>query len=104
VDYLKYAREAKKFLDELDTSLWPLFTQVNPYRFYRIDEQIGRIAESMINRRQVLAKQDAEGKIRDKKLKRVLTKLEEEKIAAIQKDADYIKVANDAYRRYVEGV
>ncbi len=52
VDYGKYCRDAKRFLDEFDSSLWVRFTQVNPYKFYRLDHpRIREIAGNIIQKR-----------------------------------------------------
>lgn len=47
-DLVAYCTTAKEFLDGIDKTLWPQFTEENPCRFYRIGEQIGRIAENLI--------------------------------------------------------
>ena len=53
VEYWEYCHTAKKFLDDIDPSLWVRFTQVNPYEFYRLDQpRIREIAESIIKKRQ----------------------------------------------------
>jgi predicted TIM-barrel fold metal-dependent hydrolase len=44
-----YIAITKDWLDSFDTSLWPYFTQYNPYRFYRLDTEINRIKDSIIN-------------------------------------------------------
>ncbi|MGA7829031.1 MAG: hypothetical protein WCA04_15325, partial [Geobacteraceae bacterium] len=43
-----YIATTKQWLDSFDTSLWPYFTQYNPYRFYRLDTQVTRIKKSII--------------------------------------------------------
>ena len=85
-DFMKYCMETKDFLDKLDTSLWPRFTQYNPYRFYRLDEQIGRIAESIIKKRET-----------DKNVKKELKDIKQSDIDKIFKDAAWIKSANKSY-------
>jgi predicted TIM-barrel fold metal-dependent hydrolase len=83
-NYWDYCTETKRELDSYDTSLWPRFTQHNPYRFYRLDDdrQIGRIAENIIAGRQT------------KEMLKVLPKLESDKIILIRKEAAWIKQAN----------
>ncbi|HPV49110.1 MAG TPA: amidohydrolase family protein, partial [Smithellaceae bacterium] len=49
VDYLEYVRDAKSFIDSLDNDLWFQMSQVNPYRFYRLDEQIYRIRDNLFS-------------------------------------------------------
>jgi hypothetical protein len=48
MNFKEYCQTAKNFLDKFDTSLWAKFTMHNPYRFYRLDEQIDRIAGNII--------------------------------------------------------
>lgn len=43
-----YIATTKQWLDSFDTSLWPYFTQYNPYRFYRLDTEVARIKKSII--------------------------------------------------------
>lgn len=81
-----YCTETKKFLDDFDTSLWPAFTQYNPYRFYRLDQQIGRIAENIIEMR-----------AKDKKILEVLDELEEYQINEIRREVAWIKFANHGH-------
>ena len=90
VNYVEYCKEAKSALDKFDTSLWPRFTQYNPYRFYRLDEQIDRIAGNIIARRQA------------NKLNKVLKPLEKNKIHEICKESAYIKQANKSFIIYEE--
>lgn len=93
VEYLEYCRETKKFLDDLDTSLWMRFTQVNPYEFYRLkdENQIGRIRDSIIYRRQ-----------NDEDVLKELDKLKSKDINQIKDNAAYIQAANDPYEAYSE--
>ncbi|CAG1016810.1 hypothetical protein ANAEL_05846 [Anaerolineales bacterium] len=86
-----YCTETKKFLDDFDTSLWPAFTQYNPYRFYRLDQQIGRIAENIIEMR-----------AKDKKIREVLEPLKKDDIETIRKEAAWIKAANRGHVIYKE--
>ncbi|MBR9981354.1 MAG: amidohydrolase family protein, partial [Desulfatitalea sp.] len=86
VDYLDYCSKTKSFLDDLDTSLWFRFTEVNPFAFYRLDEQIERIAENIIAKRQ------------PKDIKEILGPLSIEKIDGIRKDAAYIKVVKQIHK------
>ncbi len=84
VDYVEYCQKAKEELDASDTSLWPKFTQYNPYRFYRLgdENQIGRIAESIIAIRAT------------EEMKKICPKLEPEKMELIRKEAAWIRQAN----------
>ncbi len=93
VEYLEYFRETKKFLDDLDTSLWLRFTQANPYRFYRLDEanQIDRIKENIIDRRQ-----------NNEKVQQTLKRLDKEQISEIEREAAFIRIANKPYVKYEE--
>ncbi|MDD2273412.1 MAG: amidohydrolase family protein [Desulfuromonadaceae bacterium] len=85
MNFKEYCQTAKEFLDKFDTSLWPKFTQHNPYRFYRINEQIDRIAGNIIARRNT-----------EKVLKALDLEIDED-IEIIEKEAAYIKVANEDY-------
>ena len=87
VNYVEYCQKAKESLDEYDTSLWPRFTQYNPYRFYRLDaeDQVQRIAKNIIVKRKT------------KEMKEILPKLKQEEIDAINKEVAYIKQANKSY-------
>ena len=58
-DLVDYCRTAKDFLDGIDKKLWSKFTEENPSRFYRLGEQIGRIAENLIKEKG--AKMNLEG-------------------------------------------
>lgn len=86
MNFKEYCQTAKEFLDKFDTSLWPKFTQHNPYRFYRINEQIDRIAGNIIDRRKTQKVRDA-----------IDMKIDEKEIKRIEKEAAYIKVANEDY-------
>lgn len=86
MNFKEYCQTAKEFLDKFDTSLWTKFTQHNPYRFYRLDEQIDRIAGNIIFRRQ-----------KDEKVIKALKKIYKEDIDLIEKEAAYIKAANRTY-------
>ena len=90
INYVEYCQEAKRALDEFDTSLWYKFTQYNPYRFYRLDQQIDRIARNIIARRQT------------KEIELILGELEEDEIYEVQKEAAYIRQANKSYVIYEE--
>lgn len=82
-----YCTETKRFLDDFDTSLWPAFTQYNPYRFYRLDQQIGRIAENIIRIRKD-----------DKRVIEALGKgIDEDEIVKISKETAWIKEANQGH-------
>lgn len=86
-----YCTETKKFLDDFDPSLWPAFTMHNPYRFYRLDEQIGRIAENIIEMR-----------AKDKRISKVLKPFDDVQIDEIRKEAAWIKAANQGHVIYKE--
>jgi hypothetical protein len=87
-----YCVGTKRFLDSFDTSLWPTFTQYNPYRFYRLDEQIGRIAENIIAKKQTEA------------VKKNLGKLKITEVEKILKEAAYLKAANQGFINYEETI
>jgi hypothetical protein len=89
LNLLEYCKTTKECLDAFDTSLWPAFTQYNPYRFYRLDKQIDRIARNIIAKRQAQEIKE-------------LPKFDEEDIKDIQKEAAYIKVANQGHVIYEE--
>lgn len=86
MDFRKYCQTAKEFLDKFDTSLWPKFTMQNPYRFYRLDQQIDRIARNIIERRE-----------NDQKIIDALGNIDKDKIDLINKEAAFIKIANRSY-------
>lgn len=90
MDFGEYCRTAKPFLDGFDTSLWPLFTQYNPYRFFRLDMNINRIKDSIIAKRQT------------KKIIADLGEMNPEYIPDAEKEAAWIKVANKGYIDYEE--
>jgi len=85
MNYWDYCTETKTFLDKIDPGLWPRFTMHNPYRFYRLDEQVPRIAESIIVRRQT------------EEMRKISPKPELEKIKLIRKEAAWIRQANDGF-------
>ena len=89
VNYVEYCEKSKAALS-FDTSLWPKFTQYNPYRFYRLDEQIDRIARNIISKMQA------------NQIEKKLTALSQKEIDAINKDAAYIRQANYSYMTYQE--
>jgi predicted TIM-barrel fold metal-dependent hydrolase len=92
VDYLEYVENAKKALDAVDTSLWPRFTQHNPYRFYQFkeDNQIQRIARNIISRRQTEESEENTGIG------------ESEDIQEIRKNAAWLTQANEPWDIYQE--
>lgn len=100
VDYLEYFSVTKTFLDGFDNDLWFQMTQVNPYDFYRIDEQIERIAKNIVEKR----KQEIAitTKIENKKVQKKLKPLSEKQIDKIYYDAAYIRSANQYYVKYRE--
>lgn len=89
--YLQYCRETKRFLDTFNTSLWAKFTQYNPCRFYRLDDQIDRIAKNIIWQRQ-----------NNKKVQKNLKVLSKEQINDIKKEAAYIKIPKQSYEIWEE--
>ena len=84
-----YCATTKEWLDSFDTSLWPYFSQYNPYRFYWLDTEVPRIARSIIS-------------MRNKGVYESLKKLEPEEIEKIHKEAAWIKVANKGQENYEE--
>ena len=90
MDFGQYCRTAKHFLDGFDTSLWPLFTQYNPYRFYQLDMNIDRIKNNIITKRQT------------EKIRTELGKIGSNYIGDAEKEAAWIKVANKGYVDYEE--
>jgi hypothetical protein len=83
-DYLPYYIDTKSFLDDIDSSLWIRFTQVNPYRFYRIDQQINRIAQNIIQKRTT-----------DKSVLEVFKEpISRDDKTKIEEDAAFIAIAN----------
>ena len=84
-----YCTETKNWLDSFDTSLWPYFTQYNPYRFYKLDTEVHRIAETII-------------KMRNDKVYESLNKLEPKEIKEIDQEAAWIKVANKGHENFEE--
>jgi predicted TIM-barrel fold metal-dependent hydrolase len=89
-NFWDYCVGTRTFLDSFDTSLWPTFTQYNPYRFYRLDEQIERIARNIIEQRQA------------KENRNILGAIKRNYIDGILKEAAYIKVANQGHVNYEE--
>jgi hypothetical protein len=89
VNYVEYCQKAKEELDASDTSLWPRFTQYNPYRFYRLgdEDQIGRIA----NAKSIIALSQTE------EMSLILKPLENDQIKKIRKDAAWVRQANDGF-------
>lgn len=84
-NFRQYCEAAKACLDKIDRSLWPRFTQVNPFNFYRLDTEIGRIAKNIIKRRG------------DEDVKRFLTRLYPEQEEEIRREAAYLQIANQDY-------
>ena len=89
VNYVEYCQEAKDALS-FDTSLWPRFTQYNPYKFYRLDEQIDRIATNIIERRN------------SKEIKEILPELKQKYVDKILKETAFIRQSNESYIIYEE--
>lgn len=86
MNYWDYCTKTKVFLDEFDPSLWPRFTMHNPYRFYRLSEQVPRIAESIIARVKSVGIEDAGDE-----------EIPECEITKIRKEAAWIRQANDCF-------
>ncbi len=84
-DFKEYCRDTKECLDKIDPSLWPRFTQINPYTFYKLDDKIVRIAENIIKRRA------------DEDVIAFLKELNPEKIEKILREAAYLKEATRDY-------
>ena len=59
MDYPKYCETAKAFIDGIDKNLWVKLSQENPYRFYRLGEQVGRVAENILKKAEMAEKQKA---------------------------------------------
>lgn len=92
MNFDKFCRTAKPFLDDFDTSLWPLFTQYNPYRFYRLDKNIDRIKDNIIVKRQT------------KNVVSILGEMKPRYIPDVHKEAAWLKVANKGYVDYEEAL
>ncbi|MBJ6724521.1 amidohydrolase family protein [Geomonas sp. Red875] len=84
-DFKQYCRDTKRCLDDFDTSLWPRFTQYNPFRFYRLDEQVPRLAKNFIEKRRL------------PKIIKELKPIKQEVIDEILKVAAYFTVANRSF-------
>lgn len=84
----------------IDNDLWFQMTQVNPYDFYRLDEQIERIARNIVEKR----KKEISIKIKKGKeeIEKVLPKLEQEEIDEILDKAAYIRYATQGYIKFKE--
>jgi hypothetical protein len=85
MNYWDYCTTTKAFLDDIHSSLWPRFTMHNPYRFYRLSEQVPRIAEGIIARRQT------------PEMELIFKPLEKDKIKSIRKEAAWTRQANDGF-------
>ena len=96
-DLWSYCTETKTWLDSFDTSLWPYFTQYNPYRFYRLESEVPRIAESIINKMndEVVLEKYYEDEVEDDDDGDSLAYL-------IRKEAAWVKVSNNAHIIYEE--
>jgi hypothetical protein len=92
VDYLEYVEEAKKALDAVDTSLWPRFTQHNPYRFYQFgkETQIQRIARNIIAKKSEVLSEKSTGIGETPEIQR------------IRKNAAWLTQANEPWEIYQE--
>jgi predicted TIM-barrel fold metal-dependent hydrolase len=86
MNYWDYCTKTKDFLDEIDPGLWPRFTMHNPYRFYRLSDQVPRIAASITARKE-------SKKIKEKTKKETT----ENKTLGIQKEAAWLRQANDGF-------
>ncbi|WP_246545689.1 amidohydrolase family protein [Pelotalea chapellei] len=83
-----YCTETKDWLDTFDTSLWPYFTQYNPYRFYKLETEVPRITKNIIKKME--------------KNKKVFEELENYQIEEIEQEAAWIQAANKAHVCYEE--
>ena len=100
VDYPEYFNTTKTFLDSFDNDLWFQMTQVNPYDFYRLDEQIERIAGNIVEKR----KQEIviTTKVKNQKVQKKLPPLIQKEVDVILDEAAYIRIANQYYSNYRE--
>ncbi len=98
VDYPEYFNTTRNFLDEFDNDLWFQMTQVNPYDFYRLKEQIERIAQNICEKR----KQEIviTTKVKNQKVQKKLRPLIQKEIDVILYEAAYIRIANQCYVNY----
>jgi predicted TIM-barrel fold metal-dependent hydrolase len=60
VDYQKFCKAAKDFLDSFDTGLWVRFTLINPIKFYKLDQQqnIDRIVNNIVEAEKRVSEND----------------------------------------------
>lgn len=86
VEYCQKARDALKF----DSSLWFRFTQYNPCRFYRLDEEIGRIASNIIKKRG------------EEEIKGILKPLSKTQKTTVLKEAYHIEKSSKPYLSHKE--
>jgi predicted TIM-barrel fold metal-dependent hydrolase len=100
VDYAEYVSATKTFIDSFDNDLWFQMTQVNPYDFYRLDEQIERIARNIVEKR----KKEISIKIKKGKeeIEKVLRPLAQEEVDNILDEAAYIRYATQGYIKFKE--
>lgn len=77
-----YIATTKQWLDSFDTSLWPYFTQYNPYRFYRLDKEIMRIKDCIISM------------LDDKNVLEGQKPMEASEIEKMNNEAEWVKAAN----------
>jgi len=89
VNYVEYCQKAQKAL-EFDSSLWFRFTQYNPCRFYRLDEEIERIVTNIIKRRE------------EEAISKNLLELTEKEIKIIKQEAVHIRAASKPYHIHKE--
>jgi len=84
-----YCATTKDWLDSFDTSLWPYYTQYNPYRFYRLETEAMRIKKTIIN-------------FVNNNVYENIEKLTPSKIEEIERDAAWIEVANQPHVNFEE--
>jgi len=89
VDYVEYCEKARDAL-KFDSSLWPRFTQYNPCRFYRLDEQIGRLLTNIVDKREKEA------------ISKNLLELTDKELKLIEQEAVHIWHASKPYHTYRE--
>ena len=72
-------------MDSFNTSLWPLFTQHNPYKFYNIEQRIDYICKNIIRKRN-----------EDDKVRKI-GKQNKQKVDPL-KESSYLRAANFNWR------
>lgn len=90
IEYMEFCKKAKKFIDDLDNSLWIYFTQSNPYDFYRLKEvnQVKRIKENIVQKRNT-----------DKIIQEHMKVLSAPEIDKLDLKAEYIMNADKSFKK-----